>query len=440
MTPHRTAAARRWRRAWRLALGAALWLLGSAAVIELLRGSGGGSGLRGLAQARDWVFGQRLAVRVAFDFPVELMVGDPVFLRDARGRLTPIGELRELLDGDRVLPVRAGWVREARLHLAPADPAAIDASSRVISIAVPQTAAWVVRTLLPPERVAWVAREWNATLLAHREKVFEAISPLLRQMVADLERILLEDIPPALERRRGSLAGVLERLHESTVERELLPLLEDELFPVLYRRAQPTLDAIGSEIFARLPVWSLTWRWVYESLPLTEDGQVERLWRRFVDEEILPILKRHVDDALGAVRDVIAESARNPRLAAAFQKSLRAVLHDRELQHQLRLVFQETILDNPRFQDAMWELWRSPQLAEAIEKLSVFVGPLLSRVGEAVLGSRGGGITPEFARVLRTQILEKDRRWFLIESGPGQGPGGILQPDHLFRAEVAPDG
>jgi hypothetical protein len=116
------------------------------------------------------------------------------------------------------------------------------------------------------------------------------------------------------------------------------------------------------------------------------------------------------------------------------------VLHDRELQHQLRLVFQETILDNPRFQDAMWELWRSPQLAEAIEKLSVFVGPLLSRVGEAVLGSRGGGITPEFARVLRTQILEKDRRWFLIESGPGQGPGGILQPDHLFRAEVAPDG
>jgi hypothetical protein len=36
-------------------------------------------------------------------------------------------------------------------------------------------------------------------------------------------------------------------------------------------------------------------------------------------------------------------------------------------------------------------------------------------MGVLMLGTPSGGITPEFAQVLRAQILGKDTRWFRIE-------------------------
>ena len=79
----------------------------------------------------------------------------------------------------------------------------------------------------------------------------------------------------------------------------------------------------------------------------------------------------------------------------------------------------------------------SPEMTEAIDRLSVFLGPFFASVGDAVLGTRGGGITPEFARVLRTQILEKDRRFVIIEPGVKGSP--LLRWGHRFRAEVSDD-
>jgi hypothetical protein len=42
--------------------------------------------------------------------------------------------------------------------------------------------------------------------------------------------------------------------------------------------------------------------------------------------------------------------------------------------------------------------------------------PTAVRIGELLLGTPDGGVTPEFARVLRNQILFKDRRWFVLEN------------------------
>jgi hypothetical protein len=81
--------------------------------------------------------------------------------------------------------------------------------------------------------------------------------------------------------------------------------------------------------------------------------------------------------------------------------------------------------------------WKSPEMNEAIDKLAIFMSPLLSRIGDAILGTRGGGITPEFARVLRTQILEKDRRWLFMQPGPAGSK--VLTPHHVLQARVIRD-
>ena len=197
--------------------------------------------------------------------------------------------------------------------------------------------------------------------------------------------------------------------------------LQTELWPIIQARAKPTMDAIGAEVWKRLPVWSFTWRFLYQSLPLTGDRILKSEVDRFWQEEATPILREHAGDFLAILQDIVAESAANPRVAAAFRRSFDHLIRDRDLQHQLRLIFQEVILDNPRFHARMARRWQTPEVARALEVLSKRLEPMVRRIGDLVLGTRGGGITPEFARVLRTQILEKDRRWILLESPAGGG-------------------
>ena len=46
----------------------------------------------------------------------------------------------------------------------------------------------------------------------------------------------------------------------------------------------------------------------------------------------------------------------------------------------------------------------------------------MREIGDIVLGTRESGITPEFARVLRTQILEKDRQRLFLAPGAAASP------------------
>jgi hypothetical protein len=40
--------------------------------------------------------------------------------------------------------------------------------------------------------------------------------------------------------------------------------------------------------------------------------------------------------------------------------------------------------------------------------------PILRELGDELMGTREGGIEPGFARVLRNQILNKDKSWITI--------------------------
>jgi hypothetical protein len=46
--------------------------------------------------------------------------------------------------------------------------------------------------------------------------------------------------------------------------------------------------------------------------------------------------------------------------------------------------------------------------------------PVVRSIGDEIFGTRDGGIDPDFARVLRNQILGKDRRWVVAKLVPPQ--------------------
>ena len=47
---------------------------------------------------------------------------------------------------------------------------------------------------------------------------------------------------------------------------------------------------------------------------------------------------------------------------------------------------------------------------------------LARRIGDMIFGTQSAGITPEFAQVLRSEILYKDHRWFLLNAPAGERP------------------
>ncbi|MCH2202590.1 MAG: hypothetical protein MK102_11515, partial [Fuerstiella sp.] len=52
---------------------------------------------------------------------------------------------------------------------------------------------------------------------------------------------------------------------------------------------------------------------------------------------------------------------------------------------------------------------------------------MVRSIGDLIFGTRDKGITSEFSRVLRSQILRKDRRWFVMVPGDGSSQSGTIE-------------
>ena len=81
-------------------------------------------------------------------------------------------------------------------------------------------------------------------------------------------------------------------------------------------------------------------------------------------------------------------------------------------------IVQDAVINNQTLRTTMREYWASEEVQSAMNAATANFESTARTIGDTIFGSREGGVTPEFARVLRTQILMKDRRWFVITSKP----------------------
>ena len=185
---------------------------------------------------------------------------------------------------------------------------------------------------------------------------------------------------------------------------------------------EPLTDEIGQEIWEKVPLWGFSWRLAYQSLPLTRDNYFERRWNQFMNEEVVPIVKSHAKDFLKASRVIAKETLKNREVAATLHDFVMGVVSDPD-SHRLANVFvKEVIIDNRDFRSRLQALWKSPHCQHAFEVIAARLEVTVRRIGDILFGTREEGITPEFARVLRTQILEKDRRELLLDPGSPTKP------------------
>jgi hypothetical protein len=388
----------------RILIGLTFWTVLSIGLWAAAQGAWATSALTQahcMADIQDYYLpAQRLRMRLPES--CALAVGDPVFAVDAGESFQQVGVIVARKD------------RDAQAVLFPSAPR-LASPIQAGYVNTPDSLAWVVQTLLPPQRRKEIEDELTAAIKEHHREILRALQPVVSKSVREALAVLEQDLPVVLAKHRQEFEAIAGKDREEILKRELLPLAKAEIWPIVRRDSEPLVRQVSSELWERVSLWSLAWRGAADKLPLLRGkNRVEAALLRFVDQEAVPILEQHEEDFLALVEAVVRDAAENEKVRSALRRSAARAAEDPELQRVVHDVLYELVVENPRFWSTVKTNWTSPEALEALHLTAKRLEPTVRRIGEIVLGSRDGALTPEFTRVLRRQVLLKDRQGIVV--------------------------
>jgi hypothetical protein len=359
---------------------------------------------------------QPLAIR--FPGKVRIMVGDDVEVAGFRA-----GEVEALLDKNgNVLPWIGGEVEAVRIRFYDSQRVTLHADASARLVLIPLAATWVVQTLFTSEKIPKIAEEWNRTMLIHREEIFAVLTPIMRDVIIDLERHVETELPAFLKRHAGKIKALGDRMQSPLEGKQFASLFEKTIWPIAQPKVRPIIEDISREVWGKLPVWGLIWRLAYQHLPLTRDDHLKQAWVTFLEGQVVPIFLSHSEEILETAHDVAREVFEKKEVRETLRQAFAGLIRKPGFHELFQIFLQEVILDNPRFHETMLRRWSTPEVQRAVAAASTHIEPMVRRMGNIILGTRKEGITPEFARVLRSQILLKDGQRIVIDPGSKIAP------------------
>lgn len=400
-------------------IGAVFWiglgLLGAAAWRQIDAASGERAPLDQLLQYAA-ISPQRFAVTTA-DLAVHR--GDPIFLQGPAGwrqvgYLEVVGPARQ---GDPTAEVL--WYDTAQ------SPAAL----RLEYYENRGKFDDVLETLLPPEKRRRIRERLSAAFEQHGQEVTEAFRPVVEKSLRESAPILEDALKASIAAHEDELKTLGKRWEEEVFKQRIVPLIRSEVLPTVKQHGQPVAEQIGRELWDRASLWRFGWRALYDKTPLPERDLLKREWERFVDKEAVPIFERRMDDILDAQKRIVVDLSENEKIRDEMEAVVKQMIGDPEFQRLMKAVVREAVLENERLHAVWTENFRSEQGRQAIQLAGDRLEPIVREIGDDLFGTRESGIDPDFARVLRNQILGKDKRW--IVAVPEEGSERL--PDRLVR-------
>lgn len=294
------------------------------------------------------------------------------------------------------------------------------------------------QVLFPPEKREVIRRLLTEAFQESGESLAQRFLPLIQRSVRESLPVFESELYAAIDRNQAGWRRISDKWNEELVRQRLIPLAKDPILPIARRHVEPTLSQIGRELWDRASVWRFTWRVLYDSTPLPQRDLTREEWDRFLREEGVPVFAAHADELAIAIQATVVEVARNPQVRAELGATFSDLAEDPELRDWIRVVLRETLVDSPAVRDVWTKVWSSDEARAAFDMANRSVEPLVRRIGDEVFGTRESGIDPGFARVLRNQILGKDKRWLVAvprsaatpatpDDGPAAQPGLILR-------------
>ncbi len=412
--------------------GAILWLLNSAAAR-----SGGLQRVGGLCRDLSaWLTGNEITLPAKSELPLILAPGDPVFRRQPDGKLLQIGQV--LGNGTQgLLPV---WTTACSLRLdATAGQELLRQGVQLEYHQTPGSLQWVGETLLSPqirERIgAILAEEWQKNGPA----VEQQLEPLMRESVGLVLRSVETELPAVMENHRARFSELSELYQGEVIRRRLVPLVREEILPIVEEEVRPEAMELARELWDRVSLWSFTWRYLYDLSPLPERHAVRQEFERFLAREIRPALEARTENVVVVMERILQRVSRNQRIREEIRREIQTAVNDDRLQQIVLSVLRQSIVQNQTLQTELRSYFTRADVQSELSLVARRIEPMMRRIGDEVFGNREAGVTAEFARVMRVQILLKDRRWLVLSASGGNSASvsSAQDPDVLNIVRAA---
>ena len=392
-------------------IGIASWIALTGLLLSALSHKQNWNATEADASLKDYLLGQTEHVPVTMANG-QLRNHDPVFLRNADGSWK-----------------QAGFVQIAAAGSAAGTTADTSAPNAVLNWQVTDVDPYecqyflyrnrgrledVITTMLPPETQMKIRQRLSSTMKQHSNELSAAFVPLVQESMKQSLPLIESEFRRSVQRHRGEIEALGNRWNDEVVSQRLVPLARREIVPIVRKHGQPTAEDIGRELWDRASLWSFGWRAAYDGLPLVpRKDLVREEWVRFVEDEAVPVFEERMDEIVASIQKIIADVAANPEVRKELSNVAVVIANDPEAQQLVREVLRESIVDNQKLKDAWKAIWSSEEAQQAFELAGDRLEPVIREIGDDLIGSREQGINPNFARILRNQILGKDRQWIV---------------------------
>ncbi|EMI56362.1 hypothetical protein, partial [Rhodopirellula sallentina] len=233
----------------------------------------------------------------------------------------------------------------------------------------------VLATLMPREKRAELQQRLKRAFDLHAESIAEEIMPLIVESTRATVPIIESAMVESVERHRDEIDALVSRYREEIVRERIVPLVREEVLPIVRAHGQEPAESIGREVWNRASLWRFGWRAIYDKSPLPERELVVEEWRRFVDEEVVPIVEDHLDEIAVAVENMIRDLAANEKLRSEIADVANTIASDPEAQRLLRTILREAIVDNERIREAWSQIWTSADAQARLRRAGQRIEP-----------------------------------------------------------------
>jgi hypothetical protein len=379
--------------------GAAFWLL-LVVVLGVGWSTGPDRSLSNLASATSHCLFDRATEISMLDPSNGLRVDDPVFQSDSIGHWRQVGSVRST-------DPQTGRVTLAWYGDGPTDNLAFESHFQTGRLDE------VIATMLPPERRQQIAQKLSALIELHGQEMASLMMPMFKQSLRDSLPVIQTAMEQSLVRHRDQIDDLAQQWNDEIIRQQLVPLARQEVLPIVRKHAEPVVEEVGRELWDKASLWRFGWRAVYDKSPLPQQDLVQNEWDRFVEQQAVPILEAHTDQFVNAVQKTMLDIAQNPQVRSELRAVASQIASDPKSKQLLTSILRETLIENESLKDVWQSVWTSPEAKQATRRLGDRIEPVLREIGDELFGTPETGIDANFARVLRNQILGKDRRFIV---------------------------
>jgi hypothetical protein len=389
---------------YRAVIGGLIWIALIAGVVFSIRHVSSTS-TSSVNQLLTYASRQRRQIQLELPFDLNLKVRDPIYL-EGSDDTKPIGVVSHVdtvLDGnDKV------WVSMFGSCPTVAEGDHLEFHRAADSVD------WMLRTMFHDEKKKELKQLIQNAIDANQKDLVAAFKPVVVSTLSKTSNLVKEDLQKAIAERRPQLKELGNRYQNEVLQKKLMPVFQEEVWPIVQAESEPLVTDISREIWNEVSVFGFGWRYLYDRSPLPERKLTERKFKQFVDEKAKPIIASHLDEFIELQKSISVKVAANEKVKQTLSESFRAAADDPEIQQLLTDVFQEVFVKNTRLHEAIAEQWSSPDAKKAFAVANSKLDPVIREIGVSLFGSPDGGITPEFAKVLRRRILHKDSQWLTL--------------------------